>query len=74
MHSRDCDRGCLCRGVVPQHMHCFICFDVMRKCRVGILSSLTPEHYKEARNTIISLILCTDLQQHFEVRVTHTRA
>ncbi len=67
----------LCRHAPPpppspvgpplQHMHCFITFDTMRKCSVNILASLTPIQYREARVHIMSLILATDLQQHFEV-------
>jgi len=48
-------------------MHCFITFDTMRKCSVNILAGLTPLQYREFRVTMMSLILATDLQQHFEV-------
>ncbi len=55
-------------------MHCFIAFDTMRKCRVHILGTLSPERYRETRATILALVLATDLQQHFEVRTVRCLA
>jgi hypothetical protein len=55
-------------------MHCFIAFDTMRKCRVHILGTLSPERYRETRATILALVLATDLQQHFEVRTVRRLA
>jgi hypothetical protein len=51
-------------------MHAFIAFDTLRKCKGHILGTLTPAQYRDVRRDIVSLILATDLQQHFEVSCT----
>jgi hypothetical protein len=48
-------------------MHTFITFDTMRKCKENILGGLCRQDYRDVRRDIVSLILATDLQQHFEV-------
>ncbi len=50
-----------------QHMHAFIAFDTMRKCKGHILESLGQQNFREVRRDVVALILATDLQQHFEV-------
>ena len=54
---------------VLEHMHAFICFNTMRSESLDVLGSLTLEQRKRARSSIVALILGTDLQQHFEVRL-----
>jgi 3',5'-cyclic-nucleotide phosphodiesterase len=54
------------RAVLENH-HCSQSFELMRNKNLDILQGLTPEQRKEVRETIIQMVLSTDMSQHAKI-------
>lgn len=57
------------RSVLENH-HCATGFRTMLDDKTNILSSLTDTQYKGLRETIVDLVLATDIGRHFEILST----
>jgi len=54
------------RAVLENH-HCAQAFELMRTSDFNILQNLTREQYTEVRETIIDMVLATDMGQHSKI-------
>jgi CheY-like chemotaxis protein/HPt (histidine-containing phosphotransfer) domain-containing protein len=52
---------------VLENYHCARAFQIMMEEQYNFLSQLSADDYKELRKSIISLVLATDMSQHFEL-------
>ncbi|CAH8867357.1 unnamed protein product [Trichobilharzia szidati] len=53
------------RGVLENH-HVSAIFRLMQEEEFSILSGLDPDQYKEFRQLVIDMVLCTDMSLHFQ--------
>lgn len=51
------------RSVLENH-HCAQAFELMKSSQYNILANLTPEQRKDVRETMIQMVLSTDMSQH----------
>lgn len=49
---------------ILENYHAAQAFDLMRSDKVNVLKSLSAEQQKDVRETIIRMVLCTDMSQH----------
>eukprot|EP00761_Pharyngomonas_kirbyi_P006610 gb/GECH01006618.1/.p1 GENE.gb/GECH01006618.1/~~gb/GECH01006618.1/.p1 ORF type:complete len:585 (+),score=113.97 gb/GECH01006618.1/:1-1755(+) len=54
------------RAILENH-HCAMAFELMRSKQFNILAGLTNEQRKDVRETIIQMILATDMAQHAQI-------
>lgn len=54
------------RSVLENH-HCAMAFELMRSKQFNILGGLTSEQRKDVRETIVQMVLSTDMAQHAQI-------
>lgn len=50
-----------------ENLHCHLLFEILAKPKFNVFSKVSPEQYKEVRQTIIDVILHTDTHKHWRL-------
>lgn len=58
---------------VLENLHCYQIFDLIKNPKYNIFASLTWEQYKDARDTILEMVLSTDMGLHAKIYQTFRR-